>query len=597
MSELLYREFTFERKAVDAKKRTVKIAFSSETPVDRGMFSEILGHENGEYDFSRLNNGAPLLLNHDPHSQIGVVEAARVESDGRRKVGRAVVRFGKGQLASEVFQDVQDGIRRNISVGYQTTDVVSRAKQGGSEAVRFRWAPYEITFAAIPADDTVGVGREIEITAERNFTTMTPKETQTEIIATSKMIEHDFPHLKDEIRRLNTEAILKGTPLESYQRDLLKLTQNNPAKSVITDDPGLGMSHEEIQKFSFNRAIRSASENGGCLRDCYEADVCQQAERTAKVSAEGFYIPVDIKLGMSRREFAQRDMNATTFSQGGGFIQTDVVVPVIEILRNRMVVARLGATLMSGLQGPIVIPRQTSTVTVSALPEIQALTDSNPSIDQIAMSAHRVGATSPVSKQLIIQSTPDAENFVRNDIFASVSEKHDSLALLGQGANSEPLGILNTPGVGSITFGGTATWDKVLAFESLLGAANADRGRMAFATTPLVKRAWKGTAVALAGATTVSATPLWGSGNFNDDSNDGVVNGYRSTSTNQIPNNQVLFGNWTDLIWGMWGGFDLVVDIYTLAKKAQVQITVNTWVDSALRHPQSFVCSADAGNQ
>jgi sRNA-binding protein len=37
----------------------------------------------------------------------------------RQQKDNAVVRFGKSALAREVFEDVKDGIRMNISVGYQ----------------------------------------------------------------------------------------------------------------------------------------------------------------------------------------------------------------------------------------------------------------------------------------------------------------------------------------------------------------------------------------------------------------------------------------------------------------------------------------------
>jgi hypothetical protein len=62
------------------------------------------------------------LLNHDLEKQIGVIEEAQI-SDAD-KVGRAVVRFGKSKLADEVFRDVVDGIRSNVSVGYEIMKMV-----------------------------------------------------------------------------------------------------------------------------------------------------------------------------------------------------------------------------------------------------------------------------------------------------------------------------------------------------------------------------------------------------------------------------------------------------------------------------------------
>ena len=118
----LSRSLRIARDKIDAEKRTVELAFSSESPVERWGENEVLSHDKGDYDFSRVASGThPLLLGHaehDPNSQIGVIESARVDAD---KVGRAVVRFGNSDKANEIFKDVQDGIRQLVSVGYDIT--------------------------------------------------------------------------------------------------------------------------------------------------------------------------------------------------------------------------------------------------------------------------------------------------------------------------------------------------------------------------------------------------------------------------------------------------------------------------------------------
>jgi hypothetical protein len=164
MAELkknLARDFKIDRAKVDAKARTVELAFSSETPVERWGEMEVLGHADGEADLSRLNSDHPLMLGHnegDPKSQIGVIESARVDND---RVGRAVVRFSKSALAEEIFQDVKDGIRNLVSVGYDRTAVVSSNKdKTGMVTTRYRWTPTHIAIVPVPADTAVGVGRE-----------------------------------------------------------------------------------------------------------------------------------------------------------------------------------------------------------------------------------------------------------------------------------------------------------------------------------------------------------------------------------------------------------------------------------------------------
>ena len=178
-----------------------------------------------------------------------------------------------------------------------------------------------------------------------------------------------------------------------------------------------------------------------------------------------------------------------------------------------------------------------------------------------------------------------------------VAIKIDELLLNGQGSNSEPLGILNTPGIGAVTFGATPTYVKLIAFETALASLNADRGRMSYISTPATRGSLKTVALLLTGATTVAARPLWEDGNSNDGTNDGLIGGHRAAATLQMPNNLVLFGNFEDLVCGMWAGLDLVVDVFTKAKNAEVVLTINMWIDAALRHPQSFCLSSDSGAQ
>ncbi len=153
------RHLTIEldRRTIDPDARTVEISFSSEAPVERWFGTEILAHGHDNVRLGRLNNGGALLVEHDRRDQVGVVVSARIDSDG---VGRATVRFGKSRRAEEIFQDVRDGIRRLVSVGYRVHQTETTNEGGGVESVRVTdWEPYELSLVSIPADESVGVGR------------------------------------------------------------------------------------------------------------------------------------------------------------------------------------------------------------------------------------------------------------------------------------------------------------------------------------------------------------------------------------------------------------------------------------------------------
>ena len=115
-SKSLSRFAVFDTRGIDAETRTVDLAFSSESPVERWFGEEILDHAPSSVRLGRLTNGAPVLADHDIRDQIGVVESAVIDSD---RVGRAKIRFGQSDRATEIFNDVKDGIRTKISVGYR----------------------------------------------------------------------------------------------------------------------------------------------------------------------------------------------------------------------------------------------------------------------------------------------------------------------------------------------------------------------------------------------------------------------------------------------------------------------------------------------
>lgn len=160
---LIYRAATIDTPA-KGDNREVELSFASEEAVERydwetgEIYREVLDHSPNSVDFSRLNNGGALLRDHDRKVQTGVIvkNSARVDGD---KKSRAKVKFSRSKVGEEEFQDVTDGIRSLVSVGYQVGREISRDKTGGIETRKYEWMPYEVSTVSIPADTTVGVGR------------------------------------------------------------------------------------------------------------------------------------------------------------------------------------------------------------------------------------------------------------------------------------------------------------------------------------------------------------------------------------------------------------------------------------------------------
>lgn len=158
-----------------------EIAFSSEQPYQRQFWDEqnqemvvldeILVHTPEAVDLSRLNNNAPLLFNHNFDNHIGVVCNARIDADN---VGRALVKFSKhGTMANDIRNKVIEGTMEKISVGYDIKEYHIDYAKG--QLIVTKWAPYELSFVTVPADDSVGLNRSlntitVNLEAKRDMT-------------------------------------------------------------------------------------------------------------------------------------------------------------------------------------------------------------------------------------------------------------------------------------------------------------------------------------------------------------------------------------------------------------------------------------------
>lgn len=617
IKETLRRSITIERQAIDEKNRTVALSFSSEAPVERWFGFEILGHKPGECNLTRLNSRAPLLVNHNTDDQVGVVESAEIK-DGK---GHAVVRFGESARAEEIFKDVKTGIRSLVSVGYRIHKMVTEKVEHGVETLRATsWEGLEISIASIPADTSVGVGRsdkaesyeveveELSTRAEQppaNRKKTMPAETDPQVIERertegAKLERNRIAEITAIADRVNTtevrtyakKAIEEQIPLENFRKEILEKHFN--AKPVEAKSPDIGMSKRELGQYSLVRALNKLANKQPL--DGLEKEASEEVAKRTRKDPQGFFVPHDIQstslasqrdltpAEMLRVMMQVRALNATTASAGGYTIGTDVLTSsMVELLRNEMKVAGLGPRMLGGLLGNIAVPKHTGGATAYWLAESAEVTASQQTFGQLGLTPHRLAALTAFDKQLVMQTSLDVEAFVRQDLMAVLGLAKDLAAIAGTGTDGQPLGIINTTGIGSITYGAAPTWAKVVENETTLKTANAARGNIAFLTSPGVVGKWKTTEKASSTARYLLEENL--------------ANGYRVEDTNQVANNKTIFGNWSDLILADWDGMDVVVDPYTLAANNQIRIVMTVHTDNGIRNPVSFVVSTDSGAQ
>lgn len=637
-----FRTFALERSSVDEEKRTVPLCFSSEAPVERWWGYEILDHSPGSVRMDRLRANAAVLVDHNPREQVGVVESPVIGADRK---GRADARFSRANpRAEQEYQDVLDEIRTQVSCGYMIHAMVLEKEEDGVCTYRVTdWEPYEISTVSIAADVVnAGIGRdkttweemEIAITVKTSEVTQetepcceacgcTPcscsEDTEGSETAASNSDPNNSPTEERNMSVEVKEAVEQARSAEQHRvREIMAIAEKHPAlaeaaREFINSDktldefravalervanatpvnvsPEIGMNDKERREFSITRAMHLMA-NYQPL-DGLEREASEAVAKLIKREAKGFYIPHDVMVTPFQRslEQVQRSLNAGTATAGGFTVNQQLMIAdMIELLRNKPMLARMGCRTITGLVGNIAIPRVTGGATAYWLPETGGVTPSDQSFGQLGLTPHRLVGDTAYSKELLMQSSLDVEGFVREDLMTVLAIEKDRAGVNGLGANGEPLGILNTTGIGSVTFGGSATWGKAVSFETQVANANADVGPMGYLTTPNVRGSWKTTP-----KVTNQAFFIWEGG---DQPGSGRVNGYRAEATKQVPGDKVIFGNWQDLIMAEWSGIDVVVDPYSQKKNGLVEVTTTLWCDMGLRHPGSFCVSTDGGNQ
>tara|TARA_R100001082_G_scaffold66198_1_gene37378 strand:+ start:4079 stop:6658 length:2580 start_codon:yes stop_codon:yes gene_type:complete len=586
-SDIVYRTIDLSRASyIDEEKRRVRIGVSSEEPVERDFGMEIISHSEGDIDTSFIGSGrSPLLLDHDMTKQIGVVE--RYEINSSEKSAKAIVRFGRSELAEEIYQDVKDGIRQNISVGYKINSMERMKTNSDKPVYRVQTSPLEVSVVSIPADQSqaVGVGRSEDKQTNLKVKQMT-EEVKQEInldeVREQTVVEAkaEFQRNSKEImdlaakhnkRDLADKAIQDGVSVEEFRGVLLE----NIADDKPLETAEIGMTKKEVRKFSVMKAINALANptDRKAQRDAeFEFECSEEAAKHYGRTAQGIMLPPEVLSNWNTR-----DMNA---SDDAGIIGQDFRAgSFIDALRNASAVMPL-ATNLNGLSGDVKIPKKTAASTAAFISsEGGASGESEMTIGSVTMTPKTCGAFTDVTRQLMIQSSLDVENLIRDDLAQSMAIAIDDAALEGSGSSGNPTGITNTSGINTVSLSSAAapTFAEMVSIETAVAVDNALLGDLAYIINPTNYGTLKTTAKASNTAEFVAV--------------DGMVNGYPVVRSSQLSANNYVFGNFNDLLIGFFGGLDLTVDPYTNSTSGTVRIVALQSVDVAVRHAVSF-CNA-----
>jgi HK97 family phage major capsid protein/HK97 family phage prohead protease len=639
--DLAYRSATIERDMLKSDERTISLTFSSDIELERwpGMV-EVLSHAPDAVNLSRLLNGAQLLFNHDPDAYIGVVEGATIGADGK---GRCVVRFSENEDGEKVWQDVQAGILRNVSVGYRINEVkLTEERESGVDVYTVsRWEPYEVSIVTIPADISVGIGRNIRSLFEKNQPYPTPNKTimnrttmltalrargisvedsitdddlsdlmtrslaapatqptqiqvgeersqgaNTERERVKKIIEAGRSYKAPELAQ---KAIEEGISLDAFRGILLEEV-NKRNQSVVEGARPIGLSEREATSFSFMRLFRALSarpedreRHAASAR--FELEACKAAgDQITHRSLKGTAIPTDVLLTPlvgSRGDTVSIKGGAGYTGTGGSAVPTNLLTSsFIELLRNKTLIMQLGSEL-SGLVGNVDIPKQISGATAYWLGEDEDATREDVDFGLVQLSPKTVANLGEVTRKMLTQSSLGIEALFRDDLAKGLANKIDEAGFYGLGTLNQPRGLKSLSGINSATWAAAnaPTYAELVAMETAIAADNADISKTKYVVNSTMKGYLKSTQ-RFAGT---NGATLWESERPVE-----TVNGREVMVSNQILAGDIFFGNFSDLLIGMWGGLDITVDPYTHSSKGRIRYTAFQDVDFAHRRSESF---------
>lgn len=605
-------------------------SFSSEAPVERWWGREILVHDADSMDLARMNDGGAWLWNHNRDVVLGVAEKAWLGDDRRLyvKTKWSPNTTEKGTEEYKRRKDIEAGITPNVSFAYEINDV--REATNGDFHVT-KWNVLEVSSVSVPADQSVGLGRA----QGDNESTAAPSTSQAAIQASTTTLEakqtaergadtpQDPPPMDTNINVQEVQTAARQSERERVSAIRAMCDQHQVgsdlAERLINDDATLdqareavlgqlgrtrkefqgrvhddgaaaiGLTSSEVKRYSLMNVIRhlaDPSDRGLREAAAFELECSKAAESKLGRAAKGIVMPWDVMAAPAQRA----PQSAGTASAGGYLVETQLLTgSFIDLVRNRSALLGLNVTTLTGLVGNVDIPKKTGNTTAYWVGEDVAVSETNITLGQLSMTPKSLGGYVDITRRLMLQQSMDVESMVRADLAESIALAIDYSGIYGLGGSSALLGIKNVTGVGTETLASNTDTNKSIGgttyyfgnfadyvnMETTVSVANLDVDSMFYVGNAHVRGALKQTL-----RNTNSEMMIW---------ENNEVNGYGARVSNQLIGSNVLFGDFSQAIFGFWSGVDITVDPYTNSTKGTTRIVAFQDVDFGLRNPAAFV--------
>lgn len=569
--------------AIDESSRTVELSFASETPVEREingtLYNEILLCNPENVVLSRLNDGSPVLVEHDPLRQVGIVENARVDMD---KVCRATVRFSTLGSAQTIFGMIVEGIRPKISVGYNIRDYYFE----GNKLIVTRWEPYEISSVSTPADISVGIGRSLNSNNEINLEDhqfMEEQENKEIVEEQPEAIEEEV--ITQEVKEVDTEAersLSIETIVDAVKESLNKDVEEKRVRELQSISGVLGINTEEaikngvsVEEFkrSLNKEIQSIDKDIKMT----QKSLIEQGLRSLKgeVNELDSFEKGTRGYNANMNEMVRSTANTTSTVTAAGLVKEQQSDSYIRELLARTVLGQLPVTVFGGLAGlgNFSIPVANGmTPAARFYGEDEAVEDGFESFTKITLKPKMFAAGIKITKAMLL-SNAATERYVTDELLRQCADGLEK-AVFAQLSTTVP--VVETEEVGVITEA-----DVQAAIEAL-GTANVDVNRCVAIVHPAMLAKLRQYAV-LGNTAAVSAVAghryeMW------------LCDEVKVIESTFVDQDTVLIGDFSELIFANWNdGQELDFDDTTYRSAQTIAIRSFQYLDTAIAHEESFV--------
>lgn len=498
----------------------------------------------------------PLLENHDMNKQIGIVENIRLV--GKKLMGQ--IRFANDSYSQMLKDDVDDNIRQNLSIGYRILDYVYE----GAKKMVTKFSIHEVSLVPIPADQNAGIGRSMSNadyfvrninlkgkTMEKELSRNQKKNLREEISEIRALAKrHNMDDLGD-------DAIDSGMSLNEFRKLILREIDNS--EPISTGKAPMINLRSSNESYSISNAIR------GCINPTergIEHEISQDYQRNQELKNEhGVIIPTEAILG-------QRTM--TVGNLAGNVSSISDASKLIPFVQRTGVYSSMGLTEFAGFSSDVKVPRGTSVATASflSLDGTTDITEGTPTMDSVSFSPTSLGCFTEVSHKLLLQSSVDMDNYLRNLMSESIANKLDLAVLHGSGSSGQPTGMLNATGIN------TETYSSAIAYADLANALST----LANDSIPLSSLVWVvnpaeyGSLQVKDKGTDTGNYLLETESNPDDINQVGNMLGYPCYVSDSVPAGEVLLARPQHSALAFFGGLELDVNPYQDFQKGVVGI-------------------------